>query len=281
MADPANGSAMIGRPPQTSSADEHNRRLVANIHPTAWTNPTPAGRYNLVVVGAGTASLVTAAGAAGLGARVALIERDLMGGDCLNVGCVPSKALIRAAPGSARMIQRGDFESWASMSVLARRVLRVGRWSKPGDRPSVFPRARGPHHCRFPASPGRKLRLSSENDRTQCQSYPANRDFAGAHRSPGCARWLGDARVYARPVRDLGASRQQRPLRNVRGGGRDGRRGSTDQAGIFHLLVFAAQGIPGVLRGPHSFRRADAATVRLANGRSTVAEPQVQRHVHA
>ena len=77
--------------------DEHNQALVANVHPPAWTNPTPSGRYNLVVIGAGTAGLVTAAGAAGLGARVALVERELMGGDCLNVGCVPCKALIRAA----------------------------------------------------------------------------------------------------------------------------------------------------------------------------------------
>lgn len=77
--------------------DEHNQRLAANVHPADWVNPTPAGRYNLVVIGAGTAGLVTAAGAAGLGARVALIERHLMGGDCLNVGCVPSKSLIRSA----------------------------------------------------------------------------------------------------------------------------------------------------------------------------------------
>jgi pyruvate/2-oxoglutarate dehydrogenase complex dihydrolipoamide dehydrogenase (E3) component len=77
--------------------DEHNRRLVENVHPASWTNPEPASRYHLVVIGAGTAGLVTAAGAAGLGARVALIERHLMGGDCLNVGCVPSKGLIRAA----------------------------------------------------------------------------------------------------------------------------------------------------------------------------------------
>lgn len=76
--------------------DEHNRALLDNVHPPAHVNPTPAGRYNLVVVGAGTAGLVAAAGAAGLGARVALIERQLMGGDCLNIGCVPSKALIRA-----------------------------------------------------------------------------------------------------------------------------------------------------------------------------------------
>src|SRR5919106_5659548 len=77
--------------------DEYNRQLEANVRPHEWRNPTPSGRYHLVVIGAGTAGLVTAAGAAGLGAKVALVERGLMGGDCLNVGCVPSKALIRAA----------------------------------------------------------------------------------------------------------------------------------------------------------------------------------------
>src|ERR1043166_8150615 len=77
--------------------DEHNQKLVANVHPHDWKNPTPAQRYNLVVIGAGTAGLVTAAGAAGLGAKVALIEKHWMGGDCLNVGCVPSKTLIRGA----------------------------------------------------------------------------------------------------------------------------------------------------------------------------------------
>lgn len=76
--------------------DGHNRELVANVHPSDWVNPQPQPRYNLVVIGAGTAGLVTAAGAAGLGAKVALVERHLMGGDCLNVGCVPSKAIIRS-----------------------------------------------------------------------------------------------------------------------------------------------------------------------------------------
>ncbi len=74
-----------------------NRELSANIHPSGWINPEPAGRYNLVVIGGGTAGLISAAGAAGLGAKVALIESHLLGGDCLNVGCVPSKALIRAS----------------------------------------------------------------------------------------------------------------------------------------------------------------------------------------
>src|SRR5262244_3885870 len=77
--------------------DRYNRELVDNVHPPRWTNPTPTGRYNLVVLGAGTAGLVSAVGAAGLGAKVALVERHLMGGDCLNFGCVPSKGLLRAA----------------------------------------------------------------------------------------------------------------------------------------------------------------------------------------
>ncbi len=55
------------------------------------------GVYNVVVLGAGTAGLVTAAGTASLGGRVALVERHKMGGDCLNFGCVPSKALISSA----------------------------------------------------------------------------------------------------------------------------------------------------------------------------------------
>jgi pyruvate/2-oxoglutarate dehydrogenase complex dihydrolipoamide dehydrogenase (E3) component len=77
--------------------DPYDKQLIENCHPANWTNPTPSAKYNLVVVGAGTAGLVSAAGAAGLGAKVALIEGNLMGGDCLNVGCVPSKAVIRAA----------------------------------------------------------------------------------------------------------------------------------------------------------------------------------------
>jgi pyruvate/2-oxoglutarate dehydrogenase complex dihydrolipoamide dehydrogenase (E3) component/uncharacterized membrane protein YdjX (TVP38/TMEM64 family) len=79
------------------AGDAHDRQLVENCHPTGRVNPSPSGRYNLVVIGGGTAGLVSAAGAAGLGAKVALIERNLLGGDCLNVGCVPSKGVIRAA----------------------------------------------------------------------------------------------------------------------------------------------------------------------------------------
>ena len=89
--------------------DGHNLELASNVHPADWQNPTPDGRYNLVVLGAGTAGLVAAAGAAGLGARVALVERHLMGGDCLNVGCVPSKAIIRSAHAAHAVRSAGAF----------------------------------------------------------------------------------------------------------------------------------------------------------------------------
>ncbi|HEU4694497.1 MAG TPA: mercuric reductase [Vicinamibacterales bacterium] len=77
--------------------DEHDRRLDSLVRPPGFHNPSPAAMYDMVVIGAGTAGLVCAAGAAGLGARVALVERIRLGGDCLNTGCVPSKALLRSA----------------------------------------------------------------------------------------------------------------------------------------------------------------------------------------
>ncbi len=88
-----------GPPIELDPMDDANSRLLAAVRPAGWINPAPRPRYHLVVVGAGTGGLVTAAIAAGLGARVALVERHLMGGDCLNVGCVPSKAMLRAARG--------------------------------------------------------------------------------------------------------------------------------------------------------------------------------------
>ncbi|MDA1272673.1 MAG: mercuric reductase [Verrucomicrobia bacterium] len=95
--------------PQLQPRDKYNQDLENNVHPPAWANPRPAGRYNLVVIGGGTAGLVTAAGAAGLGAKVALIERALLGGDCLNVGCVPSKAIISSARAAAAVQGSGKF----------------------------------------------------------------------------------------------------------------------------------------------------------------------------
>ncbi|MEO1498545.1 MAG: mercuric reductase [Planctomycetota bacterium] len=87
--------------PELLPATDANARLRANVHPDDYQNPTPQERYHLVVLGAGTAGLVAASVAAGLGAKVALVERRLMGGDCLNVGCVPSKGVIAAARAAA------------------------------------------------------------------------------------------------------------------------------------------------------------------------------------
>ena len=81
----------------TAAQEAHESERLANVHPAEWRNPAPAERYSFVVIGAGTAGLVAAHAAAALGAQVALIERNLLGGDCLNVGCVPSKAVIRTA----------------------------------------------------------------------------------------------------------------------------------------------------------------------------------------
>jgi pyruvate/2-oxoglutarate dehydrogenase complex dihydrolipoamide dehydrogenase (E3) component len=101
--------AVLRAIPELVPLDEHNRLLAAHVHPPDWVNPEPAGRYNLVVLGGGTAGLVAAAGAAGLGAKVALVEKKLLGGDCLNVGCVPSKALLRCARAAADVRDAGEF----------------------------------------------------------------------------------------------------------------------------------------------------------------------------
>ncbi len=130
----------------TSTASDADREWRANVSPENWTNPAPKDKYDLVVIGAGTGGLVTSAIAAALGARVALIERHFMGGDCLNVGCVPSKALLRAGRawadaksgrfGAPRAQGEGDFaeamehmrRSRANLSAVdaAERYRRMG-----------------------------------------------------------------------------------------------------------------------------------------------------------
>jgi len=96
-------------PAEMDSTDPHNRKLISNVHPSDWLNPKPASSYNFVVIGAGTAGLICAAGAAGLGAKVALIEKAFMGGDCLNYGCVPSKSMIRSSRVCADIKSAGSF----------------------------------------------------------------------------------------------------------------------------------------------------------------------------
>ena len=81
--------------PNSGLADDGERCL--NARPPGWRNPQPRQPYHLLVIGAGPAGLVAARAAAALGARVALIERDLLGGLALNYSAVPSQALIRTS----------------------------------------------------------------------------------------------------------------------------------------------------------------------------------------
>jgi pyruvate/2-oxoglutarate dehydrogenase complex dihydrolipoamide dehydrogenase (E3) component len=87
----------------TTPQDSYERERMANVRPHTWRNPQPVSRYPLVIVGGGPGGLAAAEMAAALGAKVALIERDLIGGGCLNDGCVPSKSIIRTAQLYAEM----------------------------------------------------------------------------------------------------------------------------------------------------------------------------------
>jgi len=91
--------------PQTQA----NQVLQSHVAPKEWKNPIPKKQYNLVVLGAGSGGLVAAAGAAGLGAKVALIEKEALGGDCLNVGCVPSKSLLASAKKAAAIKEASSY----------------------------------------------------------------------------------------------------------------------------------------------------------------------------
>jgi pyruvate/2-oxoglutarate dehydrogenase complex dihydrolipoamide dehydrogenase (E3) component len=88
--------------------DRWRAALVSDVHPAGWRNPKPAGKYNLVIIGAGPGGVTAARQAAALGAKVALIERNYLGGDRLNVGCIPSKAIIRTARLYAEMRAAGN-----------------------------------------------------------------------------------------------------------------------------------------------------------------------------
>jgi len=92
---PANQHGEVGVWP----LDQHNVKLLDCVHPRGWKNPKLPENdvYDLVAVGGGAAGLISAKQTARRGGRSALIEQHLAGGDCLNVGCVPSKALLRCA----------------------------------------------------------------------------------------------------------------------------------------------------------------------------------------
>ncbi len=81
----------------TTTEDAWEEKRLSDLHPTGWINPTPASSYQLLIIGAGSAGVAAAEMAVAMGLKVAMVERHLIGGTCLNTGCVPSKALIRTA----------------------------------------------------------------------------------------------------------------------------------------------------------------------------------------
>ncbi|MEO6974173.1 MAG: mercuric reductase [Rhodoferax sp.] len=115
----------------TAPRDAYEDRRLANVHPASWPNPKPEDCYQLVIVGAGPAGLAAAEMAAALGARVALLERGLIGGDCLNTGCVPSKSIIRTSRLYADMRNANLYGAKApadiqvDFGVAMRRVRRI------------------------------------------------------------------------------------------------------------------------------------------------------------
>lgn len=99
--------------------------------------------YDLCVIGGGSAGLVAAAGAAALGAKVALVEKNKMGGDCLNYGCVPSKALLHSAKVAQTMRSAGDAAIDAqvpevSLERVMQRVRTIIQTIEPNDSPERF-----------------------------------------------------------------------------------------------------------------------------------------------
>ncbi|MDJ0756924.1 MAG: mercuric reductase [Ardenticatenaceae bacterium] len=112
--------------------DDLNQILISNARPSDWKNPTPSGRYNLVVIGGGSAGLVAAAGASAIGAKVALIEKNYLGGDCLNVGCMPSKAVIRAGRAAYDVEHASEFgiDVHGEVEVDFHRVMRHMRHTR-------------------------------------------------------------------------------------------------------------------------------------------------------
>jgi len=132
------------RLPPDAVGEGPERRLFDNVRPSTWHNPRPASRYDLLVVGAGTGGLVSAAIGAALGARVALVERSRMGGDCLNHGCVPSKAILRAARswaearGSAERFGGPDASGPGDFGAVMERMRRIRAEISEADAASRF-----------------------------------------------------------------------------------------------------------------------------------------------
>ena len=124
--------------------DAFDRELIRNVFPGDWDNPAPAALYDLVVVGGGPAGETAVTIAAGLNARVAVVEKEHLGGECLSVGCIPSKALLRSSRAAAAVRDAAEFGlevagGWkANFAAVMERVRRLRSAVSPGASAAHF-----------------------------------------------------------------------------------------------------------------------------------------------
>ena len=122
--------------------DKYVVARMANVYPKGWVNPSADRLYDLVVLGAGPGGLAAAREARQLGARVAIVERNAIGGDRLNEGCIPSKALIRTARAYADMRAAEPFGARSPSGVRVDLPFALQRMRHVQDRLSRLENAR-------------------------------------------------------------------------------------------------------------------------------------------
>ncbi len=186
---------------------------------SAWisdpVSPRQGGRWDLLVIGGGTAGLVAAKAAAGFGATVLLVEKDRTGGDCLWTGCVPSKTLLSAAHTAALARRAGRYgvtvtgvEVWV-LTALPERLLVLGGGSIGGELGQAFARLgssdqhrRSGCHVAGRRRPGRRGAGDRGADRRRGQRADRGPRAEGQHSRPrvvrGTGRRLGGSAAHLR-----------------------------------------------------------------------------------
>ncbi len=122
----------------TSSDLSTERIRLEALHPEKWKNPKPAEQYDLVIVGGGPAGVTAADEAARRHAKVALIESNRLGGNCLNTGCIPSKTIIRTSRLYAEMRNAEDSKSPSILPPPWNMCVRFARASHARLRPKAW-----------------------------------------------------------------------------------------------------------------------------------------------
>ena len=129
---------------QEFSSDEFTKKLVQDVFPSNWKNPKPAEIYDLLVIGGGPGGMTAAMVARSFNAKVALVEKEHLGGECLTAGCIPSKALLRCSRLAADVRNASEFgveipDGWkVDFGTVMRRVHRLQATISPHDSAAHF-----------------------------------------------------------------------------------------------------------------------------------------------